>query len=98
MQTYKSLKQVTYSDNFLATCLCCFQQAYLNTPAAGAGCEEYQLPYYDVLNHDPSIEDVRKAVCINKHRPVIPNKWQSCEVSQDLVLVLLWGSGALVQW
>ncbi|MPC86558.1 TGF-beta receptor type-1 [Portunus trituberculatus] len=45
----------------------------------GGGCEDYQLPYYDMLSNDPSIEEVRKVVCTNKQRPVIPNKWQSCE-------------------
>ncbi|KAH0621402.1 hypothetical protein JD844_022674 [Phrynosoma platyrhinos] len=41
--------------------------------------EEYQLPYYDVVPSDPSIEDMRKVVCEQKLRPNIPNQWQSCE-------------------
>lgn len=45
----------------------------------GGGCEEYQLPYYDMIPNDPTIEEVRKVVCVAKQRPVIPNKWQSCE-------------------
>ncbi|XP_071526812.1 TGF-beta receptor type-1-like isoform X2 [Panulirus ornatus] len=45
----------------------------------GGGCEEYQLPYYDMVPNDPTIEEMRKVVCIYKQRPVIPNKWQSCE-------------------
>ncbi|XP_066972035.1 TGF-beta receptor type-1-like isoform X2 [Macrobrachium rosenbergii] len=45
----------------------------------GGGCEEYQLPYYDMVPNDPTIEDMRKVVCIYKQRPIIPNKWQSCE-------------------
>lgn len=45
----------------------------------GGGCEEYQLPYYDMVPNDPTIEEVRKVVCVYKQRPVIPNKWQSCE-------------------
>lgn len=46
----------------------------------GGGCEEYQLPYYDMVPNDPTIDEMRKVVCIYKQRPVIPNKWQSCEV------------------
>lgn len=42
--------------------------------------EEYQLPYYDVVPSDPSIEDMRRVVCEQKLRPNIPNQWQSCEV------------------
>lgn len=42
--------------------------------------EEYQLPYYDMVPSDPSIEEMRKVVCDQKFRPSIPNQWQSCEV------------------
>ncbi|XP_026552985.1 activin receptor type-1C [Pseudonaja textilis] len=41
--------------------------------------EEYQLPYYDAVSSDPSIEEMKKAVCEQKLRPNIPNQWQSCE-------------------
>ncbi|XP_050825305.1 activin receptor type-1C isoform X1 [Gopherus flavomarginatus] len=41
--------------------------------------EEYQLPYYDVVPSDPSVEDMRRVVCEQKLRPNIPNQWQSCE-------------------
>lgn len=42
--------------------------------------EEYQLPYYDLVPSDPSIEEMRKVVCDQKLRPNIPNWWQSYEV------------------
>ncbi|XP_070569470.1 TGF-beta receptor type-1-like isoform X2 [Ptychodera flava] len=42
--------------------------------------EEYQLPYYDKVPSDPSIEDMRKFVCVDKQRPDIPNRWMSQEV------------------
>ncbi|XP_076053781.1 TGF-beta receptor type-1 babo isoform X2 [Oratosquilla oratoria] len=45
----------------------------------GGGCEDYQLPYYDMVPNDPTIEEMRKVVCIDRQRPTIPNKWQSCE-------------------
>ncbi|XP_054601886.1 activin A receptor type 1Ba isoform X1 [Nothobranchius furzeri] len=41
--------------------------------------EEYQLPYYDLVPSDPSIEDMRKVVCDQKLRPNVPNWWQSYE-------------------
>ncbi|KAM8829633.1 LOW QUALITY PROTEIN: activin A receptor type 1Ba [Synchiropus picturatus] len=41
--------------------------------------EDYQLPYYDLVPSDPSIEDMRKVVCDQKLRPNIPNWWQSYE-------------------
>lgn len=42
--------------------------------------EDFQLPYYDLVPSDPSVEDMRKVVCDQKLRPSIPNQWQSCEV------------------
>ncbi|KAG5852557.1 activin receptor type-1C-like [Anguilla rostrata] len=41
--------------------------------------EDYQLPYYDMVASDPSLEDMKKVVCDQKLRPNIPNQWQSCE-------------------
>ncbi|XP_065129158.1 activin receptor type-1C isoform X2 [Paramisgurnus dabryanus] len=41
--------------------------------------EDFQLPYYDQVPSDPSVEDMRKVVCEQKLRPNIPNQWQSCE-------------------
>ncbi|KAL6111529.1 acvr1b [Pungitius sinensis] len=41
--------------------------------------EEYQLPYYDLVPSDPTIEEMRKLVCDQKLRPNIPNWWQSYE-------------------
>jgi TGF-beta receptor type-1 len=39
--------------------------------------EEYQMPYYDMVPSDPTLEEMRKVVCVEKRRPEIPNKWQS---------------------
>ncbi|UYV68387.1 ACVR1C, partial [Cordylochernes scorpioides] len=41
--------------------------------------EEHQLPYYDVVPSDPTIEEMRKVVSTDKQRPAIPNRWQSSE-------------------
>ncbi|XP_007669324.1 activin receptor type-1C isoform X2 [Ornithorhynchus anatinus] len=47
--------------------------------SVGGNIEEYQLPFYDMVPSDPSIEEMRKVVCEQKFRPNIPNQWQSCE-------------------
>lgn len=52
-------------------------------PPAGIH-EEYQLPYYDLVPSDPSIEEMRKVVCDQKLRPNVPNWWQSYEVLSPL--------------
>ncbi|KAF5304137.1 hypothetical protein FQA39_LY01922 [Lamprigera yunnana] len=41
--------------------------------------DEYQLPFYDAVPSDPTIEEMRRVVCIDRQRPSIPNRWQSCE-------------------
>ncbi|KAM6178084.1 activin receptor type-1C isoform 2-T2 [Rhynchocyon petersi] len=47
--------------------------------SVGGLIEDYQLPYYDMVPSDPSIEEMKKVVCEQKFRPSIPNQWQSCE-------------------
>ncbi|XP_076822288.1 activin receptor type-1-like isoform X2 [Clavelina lepadiformis] len=44
---------------------------------AGGFVEEYNPPYYDVVNYDPSFEEMKKVVCTDGYRPVIPNRWSS---------------------
>lgn len=56
---------------------------YPSSAAAGIH-EEYQLPYYDLVPSDPSIEEMRKVVCDQKLRPNVPNWWQSYEVCSNL--------------
>lgn len=42
--------------------------------------DEYQLPFYDLVPSDPTIEEMRKVVCTDRQRPSIPNRWQSIDV------------------
>ncbi|XP_071952159.1 bone morphogenetic protein receptor type-1B-like [Antedon mediterranea] len=39
--------------------------------------EQAQLPFYDSVGADPSLDEMRKVVCMEKRRPVIPNRWSS---------------------
>lgn len=60
--------------------LVCYRQL-LKAACRPAGVhEEYQLPYYDLVPSDPSIEEMRKVVCDQRLRPNVPNWWQSYEV------------------
>ena len=43
--------------------------------------EEQQVPYYDCVDTDPSFEEMKKVVCVDKRRPLIPNRWTSDPVS-----------------
>jgi len=51
--------------------------------------EEYQLPFYDLVPSDPTIEEMRKVVCTDRQRPSIPNRWQSIEVSLGNIILAL---------
>ncbi|XP_039763996.1 TGF-beta receptor type-1 isoform X2 [Pararge aegeria] len=39
--------------------------------------DDYQLPYYECVPPDPSLEDMRRVVCVERRRPVLPNRWHS---------------------
>uniref|UniRef100_A0A7G3ANA7 receptor protein serine/threonine kinase n=1 Tax=Lutzomyia longipalpis TaxID=7200 RepID=A0A7G3ANA7_LUTLO len=39
--------------------------------------DDYQLPYYDLVQPDPTIEEMRKVVCLDQQRPNVPNRWHT---------------------
>ena len=43
-------------------------------------CEDYQVPYFDMLPGDPSFDEVKKVVVTEKRRPLVPNRWYRDEV------------------
>ena len=43
--------------------------------------EECQLPYYDVVPTDPTFEEMKKVVVVERTRPEFPNRWTQSEVS-----------------
>ncbi|KAK7112535.1 bone morphogenetic protein receptor type-1B-like [Littorina saxatilis] len=50
--------------------------------------EEYQVPFYNCLPHDPSFEDVRKVVSVDRVRPDIPLHWLEDQVMKVVVKVM----------
>ncbi|XP_058036335.1 TGF-beta receptor type-1 [Ahaetulla prasina] len=50
--------------------------------------EDYQLPYYDLVPSDPSVEEMRRIVCEQKLRPNTPNRWQSCEALRVMAKIM----------
>jgi hypothetical protein len=49
---------------------------------------EFKLPYSDVVGLDPSIDEMRKVVCIEKLRPNLPNHWTSDPLLTEMSKVL----------
>uniref|UniRef100_A0A8W7PEY1 receptor protein serine/threonine kinase n=1 Tax=Anopheles coluzzii TaxID=1518534 RepID=A0A8W7PEY1_ANOCL len=50
--------------------------------------DEYQLPFYDVVQPDPTIEEMRKVVCVDQHRPSIPSRWIACDTLHAISKVM----------
>ena len=48
---------------------------------------EYQLPYFDSVSHDPSFEEMRKVVVGQNIRPGIEKRWKDDEVCVGCVWV-----------
>ena len=47
--------------------------------------EEYLMPYQNMVPMDPSFEDMKKVVVVEKKRPPFPDKWNQSEVSYEYV-------------
>eukprot|EP00095_Tigriopus_kingsejongensis_P002260 maker-scaffold633_size121756-snap-gene-0.23 protein:Tk02260 transcript:maker-scaffold633_size121756-snap-gene-0.23-mRNA-1 annotation:"transforming growth factor-beta receptor type" len=39
--------------------------------------EDFQMPYYEVVEQDPTIEEMKQVVCDKQIRPSCPNRWQN---------------------
>lgn len=50
--------------------------------------DEYQLPYYDVVQPDPTLEEMRRIVCAEQRRPSISNRWHNNYVLQIISKVM----------
>lgn len=50
--------------------------------------DDYQIPFQDVVPNDPSFEDMRKVVCVDRMRPPLCKRWNSCEATRMLVRVM----------
>jgi len=54
-----------------------------------AQCEDYQLPFHDVVPPDPSFEDMHQVVCVRQMRPECPPRWQGSETLRTLARVVV---------
>ncbi|KAM3935657.1 activin receptor type-1-like [Leptodactylus fuscus] len=50
--------------------------------------EDYRPPFYDMVPHDPSFEDMKKVVCVDQQRPNIPNTWSSDKILSTLMKIM----------
>lgn len=50
--------------------------------------EDYRPPFYDMVPHDPSFEDMKKVVCVDQQRPNVPNTWSSDKILSALMKIM----------
>jgi len=50
--------------------------------------QEYQMPFYDVVSPDPSIEEMKEVVCIKRLRPDCPDEWNENEKLKSMVKLM----------
>lgn len=62
-------------------------------------CEDYALPYHDVVPSDPSFEDMYSVVCLKQTRPPVPLRWQEEEILRVLSQIMqeCWHSNPAVR-
>ncbi|XP_017867919.1 PREDICTED: bone morphogenetic protein receptor type-1B [Drosophila arizonae] len=61
------------------------------TPISGTkttSCEDYALPYHDVVPSDPTFDDMHAVVCVKGYRPPIPMRWQEDDVLASVAKIM----------
>ncbi|XP_037957772.1 bone morphogenetic protein receptor type-1B isoform X2 [Teleopsis dalmanni] len=51
-------------------------------------CEDYALPYHDVVPSDPTFDDMHAVVCVKGFRPPIPQRWQEDDVLATVAKIM----------
>ena len=51
-------------------------------------CPAYQPPYWDLVNIDPSLDEMRKVVCLDMMRPDTPPEWEAGEPHAGLARLM----------
>jgi TGF-beta receptor type-1 len=51
-------------------------------------CEDRQLPYFELVPSDPSIEDMRKVVCLDRQRPSLPPRWDDSVLLSGIARIM----------
>ncbi len=50
------------------------------------GADDYQVPFYDVVNADPSFDEMKEVVVTRGYRPKFSERWSSNHVIYHFVL------------
>nr|QZX63225.1 TGF-beta receptor type-1 isoform 1 [Halisarca dujardinii] len=50
--------------------------------------DPYQIPFQDMVQPDPSFEEMRDVVYVQKMRPPLPNRWQGDELLSNIAAII----------
>uniref|UniRef100_A0A0M3I7U8 receptor protein serine/threonine kinase n=2 Tax=Ascaris TaxID=6251 RepID=A0A0M3I7U8_ASCLU len=56
---------------------------------ANGDVQPYEPPYSKWVTRDPSIEEMRECVCVQKHRPTLRDSWKSDKVMSDIERMMM---------
>lgn len=66
-----------------AMSLCIWEICRRTETGSGKKPPSAQLPYFEYMERDPSIEEMKKCVCDDKNRPCLLPEWENHRVSQN---------------
>ncbi|QQP50947.1 Serine/threonine-protein kinase receptor, partial [Caligus rogercresseyi] len=55
---------------------------------SGSICTEYEPPYFDHVGQDPSLEEMKRVVCVENARPALPNIWSTDPVTDTMSKIM----------
>ncbi len=64
-------------------------RCHVDIDSSGKCVSEYNLPYYDTVGADPTLEDMIKIVCVDGARPIVPNTWRSEPVLERISKLMI---------
>ena len=55
--------------------------------SVGGVFEDFELPFYEMVPDDPTIEDMKTTVCERQLRPSCPTRWQDSDVRRHITSI-----------
>jgi hypothetical protein len=55
------------------------------------------VPFYDAVGNDPSFDEMRRVVCVDRRRPEVPNRWNENEVVTSCFYFLIHVSSGTIK-
>lgn len=87
-KSFEAFKMVDMYSFALVLWEICQRCVTTNSSDKTSTCEEYTLPYQDVVPSDPSFQDMYDAVCVKGIRPPILERWHTEDILASLSKIM----------